>query len=405
MFHPTLGRWLTPDPIGFEGQDPNLYGFVRNNPVNLTDPSGLAPNQKGATDPDTVIQAVRRRFKEFSYELHVKSSGAKYQCVSMDKGLYQLLSKLSDDFQTNDNRYFYTTQYGWVDTRHFFASAATALRHGENIAVGLGFGLEVVQWITEGENSYKSGFSPEDLPSNSAGASLAGKLRRSPWERDVPARYQCYMCITEDQLVAFVKWWMEKNGAKTKNDPAAGFGNLPVEDPSNPPGTNRGSNSSSGPVQYPLPLQRPARPVVINPGGCFVADTPVLTATGYKLVQVVQVGDKVPSWDEKAKEFVLQPVAALYRTSKTVLYRVTGPEWDVSCSAEHPFLTDDGGWKMVSEMRVGDWVRTRAGRPTRVKSLERLSFDYNVPLFNFEVENTHNYCVTYTGVVVHNKPP
>lgn len=41
MFHPTLGRWLTPDPIEFEGGDPNLYGYVGNNPTNKTDPSGL----------------------------------------------------------------------------------------------------------------------------------------------------------------------------------------------------------------------------------------------------------------------------------------------------------------------------------------------------------------------------
>ena len=43
MFHSGLGRWMTPDPIEYEGGDVNLYGFVRNNPANLTDPSGLQP--------------------------------------------------------------------------------------------------------------------------------------------------------------------------------------------------------------------------------------------------------------------------------------------------------------------------------------------------------------------------
>ena len=38
---PTLGRWVSLDPIRFEGRDANLYGFVGQNPVARTDPLGL----------------------------------------------------------------------------------------------------------------------------------------------------------------------------------------------------------------------------------------------------------------------------------------------------------------------------------------------------------------------------
>ncbi|MEW6296040.1 MAG: RHS repeat-associated core domain-containing protein [Candidatus Diapherotrites archaeon] len=37
---PALGRWLTRDPLGEEGEI-NLYGFVGNDPVNFVDPLGL----------------------------------------------------------------------------------------------------------------------------------------------------------------------------------------------------------------------------------------------------------------------------------------------------------------------------------------------------------------------------
>ncbi|MBZ5509239.1 MAG: DUF6531 domain-containing protein [Acidobacteriia bacterium] len=42
-YNPALGRFVSPDPIGFLGGDANLYGYVRNSPVNFTDPSGNCP--------------------------------------------------------------------------------------------------------------------------------------------------------------------------------------------------------------------------------------------------------------------------------------------------------------------------------------------------------------------------
>jgi RHS repeat-associated protein len=43
-YDPTIGRFITPDPIGFAGGDTNFYRYVGNDPVNFTDPSGLLGN-------------------------------------------------------------------------------------------------------------------------------------------------------------------------------------------------------------------------------------------------------------------------------------------------------------------------------------------------------------------------
>ena len=39
-YHPGLHRFISEDPIGFAGGDPNLYAYVHNNPTNFRDPSG-----------------------------------------------------------------------------------------------------------------------------------------------------------------------------------------------------------------------------------------------------------------------------------------------------------------------------------------------------------------------------
>ena len=41
MYSPSLGRWMTQDPIGFEAGDTNLYRFVGNEPTGSVDPLGL----------------------------------------------------------------------------------------------------------------------------------------------------------------------------------------------------------------------------------------------------------------------------------------------------------------------------------------------------------------------------
>jgi RHS repeat-associated protein len=48
-------RFLSPDPIGGEITDPktlNKYTYVRNNPVNLTDPRGLCADDAIVCDPN-----------------------------------------------------------------------------------------------------------------------------------------------------------------------------------------------------------------------------------------------------------------------------------------------------------------------------------------------------------------
>ena len=42
-YDPVVGRWISKDPIGFDGGDTNLYGYVLNDPVNFVDFDGKSP--------------------------------------------------------------------------------------------------------------------------------------------------------------------------------------------------------------------------------------------------------------------------------------------------------------------------------------------------------------------------
>lgn len=43
MYDPTIGQFLSEDPLMFEGLDENLRRYVKNRPTMLTDPNGLKP--------------------------------------------------------------------------------------------------------------------------------------------------------------------------------------------------------------------------------------------------------------------------------------------------------------------------------------------------------------------------
>src|SRR5207249_10687129 len=58
------GRWTAKDPILFAAGEPNLYGYVGNDPVNYTDASGLQDSSSGPSTQGPIVRKVNELRKK-----------------------------------------------------------------------------------------------------------------------------------------------------------------------------------------------------------------------------------------------------------------------------------------------------------------------------------------------------
>ncbi len=94
-YDPEIGRWTTKDPIRFDGEDPNLYAYVGNDPVNNADPSGLY-NCKIPFCNGKIEKALRQEAEKNGVDLSKKGSKA-----IREEMTEQEFKKLRDE-KTND---------------------------------------------------------------------------------------------------------------------------------------------------------------------------------------------------------------------------------------------------------------------------------------------------------------
>jgi RHS repeat-associated protein len=86
-YDPIDGRFISKDPISFAGGDVNLYGYVQNNPVNYTDPTGLFYSQ---------AQQLAALLTSFVYNLANMSPGKPAVPMALDYA-----GKKYDDFMNS----------------------------------------------------------------------------------------------------------------------------------------------------------------------------------------------------------------------------------------------------------------------------------------------------------------
>jgi hypothetical protein len=140
---------------------------------------------------------------------------------------------------------------------------------------------------------------------------------------------------------------------------------------------------------------------------CFAAGTPVHTKRGIVPVEKINVGDLVLSRNRETGKLEYKKVTALTKPhlDKLLEMRLQGEIKPLHPTADHPFWVKrggakDGDWIEAGKMRTGDLVLSIQGAWRKVLSITLIPGQQTV--YNFEVDDDHDYFVGTEGVLVHN---
>ena len=77
---------------------------------------------------------------------------------------------------------------------------------------------------------------------------------------------------------------------------------------------------------------------------CFVAGTPVTTASGEKPIEQIKAGDEAWSWDELTGQFQLEKVVSTHvrQVDSEVIVRTA--DETITATLTHPFRVENKGW-------------------------------------------------------------
>lgn len=128
----------------------------------------------------------------------------------------------------------------------------------------------------------------------------------------------------------------------------------------------------------------------------FQAGTLIETALGKKKIEEIAVGDIVAARDGFTGEINWRPVKELFRRTAPGIIHLTLEDSDggretLNVTSEHPFFVEGKGWVEVRRLERGDRVVSEKNGGLFVAHIAL--DDQATKVFNFEVEDDHNYFV------------
>jgi hypothetical protein len=135
----------------------------------------------------------------------------------------------------------------------------------------------------------------------------------------------------------------------------------------------------------------------IRTSSCFVAGTPVWTATGPVAIDLLEAGDTVLAQNIETGELIFKPVLATTVRPATNLLTIRTGQHAITATRGHPFWVTGKGWRMTKELSVGDRVRTPTGSVT-IDDIQEAKVEET---YNLVVADFNTYFVGDNRLLVH----
>lgn len=136
-------------------------------------------------------------------------------------------------------------------------------------------------------------------------------------------------------------------------------------------------------------------------GACFPANTPIQIPNATKAIQDIAVGDIVVAYDEIQQDTVLARVKNTFTKQWHKMVQLVVGQDTLLATTNHPFYIPSlTRYLQADSIRKGMQLLALTGTLLTVQSVAAV--DTAMTVYNFEVEEQHNYFVGQEGVLVHN---
>jgi RHS repeat-associated protein len=435
FYSPDIGRFLQPDPTGFNGDPTNLYRYCGNNPVTYGDPSGEYAVYKAAggywyyiVNPgyESYIGTSVGPHGWCAEGAQILSGGYLFGSTyhDMPKTAYwrqgaPLTSAIGPG--TVVARGWVNSQYPQISPDRYLEQYGGPLYH-TGIFLGLLNGEALILEQSEGDVLHVSGYSLDRLRQEgwsevrvsqrngpyASGTSSDPNARGggAPLTKDQQARITGLLGLAS----RFNPYWGYLPTTFTTNF-AGGIAGLDFGGGS--PWDLRNQQSVGGTPNFAPPY---GGNIVVGgePGlGCFAAGTAILMADGSeKSIESIEVGEAVLAWNEENKKmFFTKVVSALHHEEK--MQSLFDMELDdgrtFTVNNNHPmYVVEDGDFKFTDEL-AGRFARGEPitfqdnnDHPVKIAGLRMRRQACKV--YNLHVEGQGNKGHTFyaSGILVHN---
>jgi len=134
---------------------------------------------------------------------------------------------------------------------------------------------------------------------------------------------------------------------------------------------------------------------------CFPAGTKVYTPSGLKNIEELKKDDEVYGYDDYTQDLKISKISEIFdegQDLEPITKVVLEDGSQIRCTKCHPFLTNDNEYKLLLDIKVGDYLYTFNKKKLKIITIEPDGFE---KVYNFEVEKYHNYIAE--GIFVHNR--